>query len=105
MQEMSKKSYLEWEHLEGGEVINTVGDWLTSEELAQLDIWLYQRVPLYIDQNYLDGNGTQALSEAEQAETNLWAIDRGQVVVKYADRGHFLQPTAQSLDQSCHWPG
>jgi hypothetical protein len=57
---------------EGGEVLNSAGDWLTGEELAQLDEWLDQRAPLSIDKNYIAGQGTQEMSEADQAALNNW---------------------------------
>lgn len=57
---------------EGGEVLKSAGDWLTSEELAQLDEWLYQRAPLSIDKNTIAGQGTQEMSEADQAALNDW---------------------------------
>jgi hypothetical protein len=52
---------------EGGEVLKSASDWLTSEELVQLDEWLYQRAPLSIDKNYITGEGKQEMSEADQA--------------------------------------
>jgi hypothetical protein len=57
---------------EGGEVLKSAGDRLTSDELAQLDEWLYQRAPLSIDKNYVAGQGTQDMSEADQAALNNW---------------------------------
>lgn len=59
----------------GSEVLKVTGSWLTSEELAQLDQWLYQRAPLYDDENYVDGKGEQEMSEAEKAEVNVWAME------------------------------
>jgi hypothetical protein len=57
---------------EGGDVLKSAGGWLTSEELAQLDEWLYQRAPLSIDMNYIAGQGKQKMSEADQAALNEW---------------------------------
>jgi hypothetical protein len=57
---------------EGGEVLKSASDWLTSEELAQLDEWLYRRAPLSIDKNTVAGQGTQEMSEAEQAALSNW---------------------------------
>ena len=59
---------------EGGEVLKSASDWLTSEELVQLDEWLYQRAPLSIDKNYIAGQGTQEMSEADQAALNNWVM-------------------------------
>jgi len=67
-------AYAEEIACEGGEVLESAGDWLASEELTQLDEWLYQRAPLSIDQNYIAGQGTQEMSEADQAEVNPWAM-------------------------------
>ncbi|MFN8441006.1 MAG: SH3 domain-containing protein [Caldilineaceae bacterium] len=60
---------------EGGDLIETTGDWLTTEELQKLDLWLYQRTALYLDQNYIAGQGSQEMSEAEQVDAGLWAMD------------------------------
>ena len=57
---------------EGGDVLKSASGWLTSEELAQLDEWLYQRAPFSVDQNYVAGQGTRAMSEADQAALNNW---------------------------------
>jgi hypothetical protein len=57
---------------EGGDLLKPAGGWLTSEELAQLDEWLYQRAPLSIDMNYIAGQGKQKMSEADQAALNEW---------------------------------
>ena len=59
---------------EGGDVLKSAGDWLTSDELAQLDEWLYQRAPFAIDQNTIAGQGTQEMSEADQATLHHWAM-------------------------------
>lgn len=55
------------------EVLSTTGDWLTDAELAQLDLWLYQRAPLYVDDSYIDGKGTQEVSESEVDAVAAWA--------------------------------
>lgn len=60
---------------EGQDEISTVSDWLTSSELAQFDTWLYQRAPLYVETNYIDGKGSQEMSEAEIAELNTWMTE------------------------------
>lgn len=66
-------AYAEEIMCEGGDVLTTTGDWLTTEELAQFDEWLYRRAPLTVDNNYLAGQGTLELSEADRAEVNGWA--------------------------------
>lgn len=67
-------AYAEERMCEGGDVLETTGGWLTSEELAQFDEWLYQRAPLSVDNNYLAGLGTTEMSEADQAAVNAWAL-------------------------------
>lgn len=67
-------AYAEEIMCEGQDVIQVTGDWLTSAELAQLDSWLYDRAPVTLDQNYIDGEGTEAMSEAELAAVNDWAL-------------------------------
>ncbi len=59
---------------EGGEVLGSAGDWLTTEELAQLDEWLYQRAPFTSDKNYIAGQGTQEMSETDRAALSNWAM-------------------------------
>ena len=66
-------AYAETVNCDGGEVIETTGDWLTDAEMTQLDQWLYQRAPLYVDRNYLDGQGSTAMSEAEATAVTEWA--------------------------------
>ncbi len=68
-------AYAETVTCDGGEVLEPVGGWLTTEELTKLDLWSYQRAALYLDDNYIDGKGTQAMSEAETAEATQWATD------------------------------
>jgi hypothetical protein len=52
----------------GGEGEIVAEDWLTTEEWAQFDSWLYSRGELYQEQNYFSGLGSQAMTEAEVAE-------------------------------------
>ncbi|MCX6050325.1 MAG: hypothetical protein NT075_34955 [Chloroflexi bacterium] len=68
-------AYAETVTCEGGEVLEPVGGWLTTEELTKLDLWSYQRAALYQDDNYIDGKGTQAMSETEITEATQWATD------------------------------
>lgn len=68
-------AYAEEIMCEGLDVINATADWLTSEELAQFDTWLYERSPLYSDKNYIDGKGSQEVDEAELAEVSNWAMN------------------------------
>lgn len=66
-------AYAETVNCEGGEVIATTGDWLTDAEMEQLDQWLYQRAPLYVERNYLEGQGDVVMSEAEATAVAQWA--------------------------------
>jgi hypothetical protein len=68
-------AYAEERLCEGNDLVNSAGAWLTTAELTLFDTWLYARAPLAVDNNYIDGKGTQALSEAEIVEVNLWAMD------------------------------
>lgn len=60
---------------ESGEIIESKSDWLTNTEMVPFDGWLYGRSPLYLDKNYLDGQGTQAMDETESAAVAQWATD------------------------------
>jgi len=66
-------AYAEQIMCEGGDLIDQTGDWLTSEELAQLDSWLYDRAAFTLANNYITGQGTEPLSEADQVAVNDWA--------------------------------
>jgi len=66
-------AYAEEIMCEGGDVLTTTGDWLTSEELSKFDEWLYQRAPLTVNSNYFAGQGKTEMSEADQAELSQWA--------------------------------
>lgn len=66
-------AYAEEIMCEGGDVLTATGDWLTNEELAWFDQWLYQRAPLTVNNNYFAGLGKTEISEADQAELSQWA--------------------------------
>ena len=66
-------AYAETANCEGGEIIDATGDWLTDAEMIQLDQWLYGRAPLYVERNYLDGQGHEQMSEAEAIAVAQWA--------------------------------
>ena len=68
-------AYAEEIMCEGGDVLTTTGNWLTSEELSWFDRWLYERAPLTVDNNYLNGQGTTELSTDEQAAVGQWAAN------------------------------
>ena len=52
----------------GGVVQASKGGWLEDSEWQMLDLWLMHRQPLYLERNYLAGEGTGVMSEAEQAQ-------------------------------------
>lgn len=68
-------AYAEERMCEGGDVLTTSGDWLTSEELFWFDKWLYERAPLNVNNNYFAGEGTTEMTEADQAELGQWATN------------------------------
>lgn len=68
-------AYAEQIACEGGDVVASIGGWLTSEEMARLDRWLYQRAAFYQENNYIDGRGTVPLSAAKGSEAAQWAAD------------------------------
>lgn len=68
-------AYAEEIMCEGGDMLTTRGDWLTSEELSWFDKWLYERAPLTVNNNYFAGEGTTAMTEADQAELGQWAAN------------------------------
>lgn len=57
----------------GNQVTDVVGDWLTDLEIEKLDVWLYQRAPLYQTTNYMSGLGAQSMSPEEVTDAGLWA--------------------------------
>jgi hypothetical protein len=57
----------------GGEVLSTTGGWLNDAQMAQLDHWRTTFAPLYVENSYLDGNGSQAATAAWQRAVNAWA--------------------------------
>lgn len=81
---------------EGQDTVSTTGDWLTNEELTQLDSWLYQRAHLYVDNNYIAGKGTQTISEAEIAAIDSWAANLWNRI-----RGEGVSITADSSSSTC----
>ena len=56
-----------------GTVIDHIGGWLETPELQALDGWLNALAPLYIDNNYIAGLGTQPINDAEIGEVEAWA--------------------------------
>ena len=66
-------AYAEERLCEGGDLVNMGASWLTTAELQPFDIWFYQRAPFASDNNYIDGQGTAAISAAEQTAVNEWA--------------------------------
>ncbi len=57
----------------GGEVLSTTGGWLNDAQMAQLDHWRTTLAPLYVENSYLAGNGTQEADAAWQRAIEAWA--------------------------------
>lgn len=57
----------------GGETETVAQGWLTTEEMAAFDGWIYQAAPTYAEDSYLDGRGEQELSQDELAQLAEWA--------------------------------
>lgn len=57
----------------GGPAQESVGGWLTGDELETFDNWLYGYAPVYAGDNYLNGVGTQEATEAETDQMDAWA--------------------------------
>ncbi len=68
-------AYAEKIACEGLDVLDTKGGWLTTEQMTKFDQWLYQRAALYQDKNYIDGKGTEPVSEPEIAVVQAWATN------------------------------
>lgn len=77
----------------GHDVVEATGGWLTNAEMEKFDRWLYQAAPLYVEQNYIDGQGAQALTD-EQGDVGIWAMDVWARVVQSARAGDAIQPPA-----------
>lgn len=57
----------------GGEVLTTNGGWLNDAQMAQLDHWLAEYAPLYVEDSYLDGRGTAVADGATERAIEAWA--------------------------------
>ena len=68
-------AYAETRTCDTTEIVEAIGGWLTGEEMVQLDAWLYTRAALYQDDNYIDGQGTQPMSEDETIAATNWAAN------------------------------
>lgn len=80
---------------EGQDPVSVVEGWLTTEELAALDGWLYTRAPLYVGDNYIDGKGEEEMSETEVAEVEPWAS------AVWSRLREGAEPTAAVSDNAC----
>lgn len=58
---------------EGGQMQALANNWLDTADWEQFDAWLYNRAPLYQDNNYLDGRGSAEMNDAEVAALAGWA--------------------------------
>ncbi len=68
-------AYAETRACDTTEIVEAIGGWLTDEEMIQLDTWLYTRTALYQDDNYIDGQGAQPMSEDETIAVTNWAAN------------------------------
>jgi len=69
-------AYAEQRNCENGDLVSSVEDWLTQEEMAQFDPWLYNYAPLYAgdnNENYINGVGEASMSADEAAAVAAWA--------------------------------
>lgn len=57
----------------GGAVQATTGGVLTDAEWTQFAAWQQAYAPLYVENNYLNGSGTQTAGEPEAAQIAAWA--------------------------------
>lgn len=57
----------------GGAVQETTGALLTDAEWTQFDAWQQAYAPIYVENNYLNGVGTQAAGAAETQQIDTWA--------------------------------
>lgn len=66
-------AYANVDPCDGGAVVSTSEDWLETDELNIFDGWLYGRSPLFVENQYFEGRGTQAMTEAEIDAVTTWA--------------------------------
>lgn len=57
----------------GGNVQESTGALLTDAEWTQFDAWQQAYAPIYVENNYLNGVGTQAAGAAETQQIDTWA--------------------------------
>jgi hypothetical protein len=67
--------YAEIRPCAGGDVQELKAGWLETSELEQLDPWLTDRIPLYVDNGYIAGAGNQPINDEEFAAVSQWAAD------------------------------
>lgn len=66
-------AYAETVPCAGGSVQETRSGVLTDAELAQFDTWQQSYAPIYVENNYLNGLGTQTAGETETQQIGAWA--------------------------------
>lgn len=57
----------------GGNVQESTGGWLNDAEWAQIDAWQQAYAPIYVENNYVNGIGTQTAGEPEAEQIAAWA--------------------------------
>jgi len=58
---------------EGGDAVDLGRGWLTTEELEQLDAWLYGRAALSQSNLHFSGMGSQTMSQGDLTDLTAWA--------------------------------
>ncbi len=94
-------AYAEEIMCEGLDLMNATTDWLTSEERTPTGSRLYRRAPLYVDTSYIDGKGTEEMSEAEIAELNRWTAA---VWLRIRAAGNPVTVTSDGATNTCPEP-
>lgn len=57
----------------GGPSTESIGGWLTTDELTILNGWLSDYAPAYVQNNYIDGKGATEMGDAETTAVAEWA--------------------------------
>jgi hypothetical protein len=66
-------AYARTEPCAGGPLQASTGGWLQDEAMTELGNWLRELAPVYVENNYLAGNGAQETSETQIAAFEAWA--------------------------------
>ncbi len=95
-------AYAERRGCETGQLVDNLGDWLTDEEMAQLDSWLYDHAAYQSDQNYISGTGSTPIADPETIEPWATAVyDRLRASGEPLAAG---QPDPDAIPATCPTP-